>query len=391
MALYIKELPASDLEFQMFVMDELGDELIAQGQDVIKLTIGISELPVPEPVKKVFSETVYEHEKTRLVYPQGLPALREAIAEYYKTQFHVDTTAHNVVINVGTSAIFRNLFQLLSQSGQEIMLPKPYYCLYLLSAILADAKMTYYDIDPITKKIDFASFERVYDPVKTAVVVLNNPGNPIGNVISNEEIIRINNIVAGQSFIVHDDIYNNVLFYSEYESPLAYLDKYRDVHIITNGFSKGFRMYTKRVGYAILPESLVMPMRIVQQHTLLTSDPVSQYGMIEALKDLESPKELTRIYRDRAEYTYETLQNIGCNPIKAEGGFYIVLDCDQWIKDRNLNSSKELAVDILNKIYVSTVPGTDFGLPNSLRLSFCESRYNEGIDRLRDYFTGAAI
>ena len=386
MTISIKQLPEVELEFQMFVMNELADKLINEGQDVIKLTIGISELPIPEKILRVFPDTIYDNEKNSLVYPQGLPELREAIAKYYNTQFHVRTTSENIVINVGTSAIYRNLLQLLCKPGLNVLLPKPYYSLYLLSAILVDANITFYDIDPKTYRLNLDSFRRVYEPDKTTVVILNNPGNPLGNLLTKEEIREINEIVAGNSFIIHDEIYNNTVFYSEYESPLAYLDKYREFNIITNAFSKGFRMYTKRIGYAILPDSLVTPMRILQQHTLLTCDPINQYGMIEALNDLESPKELMNIYRNRAEYTYEKLKGSKCNPIKPEGGFYIVLDCDDLIKERNLPSSQELALDILTTIQVATVPGTDFGIPNALRLSFCNNRYCEAIDRLNIYF-----
>ncbi|MEM7063888.1 MAG: aminotransferase class I/II-fold pyridoxal phosphate-dependent enzyme [Cyanobacteria bacterium P01_B01_bin.77] len=383
----IKELPVSDLEFQMFVLDELADELLTNEKDVIKLTIGITELEIPESVRQVFSNTVFDYEKTHRVYPQGIPELRRAIADYYNTQYHVGAQAENVIVNVGTSSIFRNLFQVLCQPGQEILLPKPYYCLYSMSAILAGANITYYDIDYKTGQIDLDSFRNAFDSARTAVVVLNNPGNPLGNVITKDQIIEVNQIIAGQSFIVNDEIYNNTLFYADYECPLAYLDDYRDVNIVTNGFSKGFRMYTKRVGFSILPDSLIMPMRIVQQHTLLTHDPVNQHGAIAALKDLESPKELTNLYRQRAEYSYSQLVNTGCDPIKAEGGFYIVLDCDRWVKEKGMTDSKELAVDIAKTVHVATVPGTDFGIPNGLRLSFCTDRYNEGIDRLRDYFT----
>ena len=383
----LKELSASELEFQMFVLDEVADGLLANQKDVIKLTIGISELEIPQKVRQVFADTIFDFQKTHRVFPQGIPELRQAIANYYNDQYHVNTKSDNVIVNVGTSSIFRNLFQLLCQPGQEILLPKPYYCLYLLSAILAGAEISYYDIDYQSRKIDFDSFQKNYNPDKTAVVVLNNPGNPLGNVISQEEIIEINRIIAGRSYIMNDEIYNNTLFYDEYKSPLAYLNEFRDVNLVTNAFSKGFRMYTKRVGYAILPDPLVMPMRIVQQHTLLTHDPVNQYGAIAALQDLEAPKELTKIYKSRAEYSYAQLKGTGCDPIKSEGGFYIVLDCDRWVKEKGMNSSKELAIDIAKTVYVATVPGTDFGIPNGLRLSFCNSRYNEGIDRLRDYFT----
>ncbi len=371
----------------MFVLDEFADELLANQKDVIKLTIGISELEIPQKVRQVFADTIFDFQKNHRVFPQGIPELRQAIANYYNDQYHMNAKSENVIVNVGTSSIFRNLFQLLCQPGQEILLPKPYYCLYLLSAILAGAEISYYDIDYQSRKIDFDSFKKNYKPDRTAVVVLNNPGNPLGNVISQEEIQEINRIIAGRFYIMNDEIYNNTLFYDEYKSPLAYLDEFRDVNIVTNAFSKGFRMYTKRVGYAILPDTLVMPMRIVQQHTLLTHDPVNQYGAIAALQDLEAPKELTKIYKSRAEYSYAQLKGTGCDPIKSEGGFYIVLDCDRWVKEKGMNSSKELVIDIAKTVYVATVPGTDFGIPNGLRLSFCNDRYNEGIDRLRDYFT----
>lgn len=385
---YIKELPSERLEFQMFVLDELADTLLAAGKDVIKITIGICELPVPDQVQKVFADTLYDYEKTHVVYPEGLPALRQAIAEYYNDHFKVPAKPENVFINVGTSAVFRNLFQLLSRPGLEILLPKPYYCLYLLSAILTDATIKYYDIDLETGGIDFDSFNTVFDQEKTSVVVINSPGNPVGNVIPKKDIVRLNDIVAGQAYIIHDEIYNNMVFYDDYVSPLTYLEKHKESHIITNAFSKGFRMYTKRVGYAIVPEPLTMPVRIMQQHTLLTADPVYQEGMIEALKDLESPREVRELYRSRAEYSYNTLKDTGCCPIKSNGGFYITLACDQWIKKNGFVDSKDLAKDILKKVYVSTVPGTDFGVPNGLRLSFCNDRYNEAIDRLRIYFTG---
>ena len=200
MVTQIKELPVSDLEFQMFVLDEVADELLAEDKDVIKLTIGISELEIPQKVRDVFSETIFDFKKTHRVFPQGIPELRQAIADYYNNEFHVNTKFDNVIVNVGTSSIFRNLFQLLCKPGQEILLPKPYYCLYLLSAVLAGAKITYYDIDYKTRKIDFDSFRKNYDPDKTAVVVLNNPGNPLGNIISPEEITELNEIIDERSY-----------------------------------------------------------------------------------------------------------------------------------------------------------------------------------------------
>jgi aspartate aminotransferase len=232
-----------------------------------------------------------------------------------------------------------------------------------------------------------SSFRNAFSAERTAVVVINNPGNPIGNVLSRDEVIGIYHVVNDQAYVINDEIYNNCCFYERFTCPLSYLpDASRKVTIVTNGFSKGFRLYTKRVGFAILPDSLVMPMRIVQQHTLLTHDPVTQYAMIEALADLESPRELMRIYRRRAEYALRQLSDGPCKLSRAEGGFYVVLDCSAWLQAGCARNTIELARNLIAEAKVATVPGTDFGASQTLRLSLCSSRFEEAIDRLAQYF-----
>ena len=216
-------------------------------------------------------------------------------------------------------------------------------------------------------------------------MVINSPGNPIGNVVSPNELRQIYEIVDGRAYILNDEIYNNTLFYEEFHSPLALLPEAASITIVTNGFSKGYRMYTKRIGFAILPAKLQAHLRVIQQHTLLCTDPAYQAGMIAALDDEDSPAELSRIYRARAEYTTERLTGSGCEPVAAEGGFYAMLRCAEWNAAHGF-SSKELARDILQRVHVAVVPGTDFGVPQDLRLAFCNTRYEEGIDRLQAYF-----
>jgi aspartate aminotransferase len=251
---------------------------------------------------------------------------------------------------------------------------------------LAGAKVKFYDIDVHTKRVDMDSFRRNFSPERTSLVVINSPGNPVGNVVTLDELQQIYEIVDNNAYVLNDEIYNNTMFYDEFRTPLAVLPQFDDITIVTNSFSKGYRMYTKRVGFAILPEELQKNLRVIQQHTLLCTDPCYQYGMIAALDDEESPKQLSRLYRSRAEYTTQRLTGTGCEPIAAEGGFYAMLRCKQWNAAHGFASSKELARDILQKAHVAVVPGTDFGVPEDLRLAFCNDRYNEGIDRLREYF-----
>ena len=383
----IRDFMPTDLEFQMFVLDELADDLIEDGADVVKLTIGVSELPMPEVVLEDMIDKLRDPDFVRRVYPEGLPELREAIANFYNRSHKTDVSVDNVIVNTGSSPIFRNIFQLVSGPGLEIMIPRPYYALYLYCATLAGATVKFYDIDVDTKRVDMDSFRRNFSPEKTALVVINSPGNPIGNIVTPEEMREMYEIIDGQAYVLNDEIYNNTMFYDEFHSPLALFPEYNDMTIVTNSFSKGYRMYTKRIGFAILPEELQKNLRVIQQHTLLCTDPVYQHGMIAALEDEAGPEELNRVYRSRAEYTTERLTGTGCEPIAAEGGFYAMLRCEDWNKAHGFASSKELARDILNKVHVAIVPGTDFGVPQDLRLAFCNDRYNLGIDRLREYFT----
>jgi len=371
----------------MFVLDEHADKLLDQGKDVLKLTIGVSELPTPQPVLDRIFDVLGDPDFVRRVYPEGLPELREAIAAHYNKNYGADVTKDNLIISTGTSPIFRNLFQLVSGEGREILLPRPYYALYVYCATLANAAIKFYDIDPVSMRVDMDSFRKNFSPERTALVVVNSPGNPLGNIVNPDELREIYEIVDRQAYVLNDEIYNNCMFYEDFRSPLDLLPEYNDVTIVTNSFSKGFRMYTKRVGFAILPLELQTNLRVMQQHTLLCTDPCYQYGMIAALDDDESPAELAGIYRSRAEYTTQQLSKTGCEPVPAEGGFYAVLRCEDWNHDSGFASSKELAHDILKKAHVAVVPGTDFGMPNDLRLAFCNERYDEGIDRLRSYFS----
>ena len=383
----INNFMPADLEFQMFVLDEHADKLLGEGNDILKLTIGVPELPTPPAVLDRIVEVLGDPNFVRRVFPEGLPELREAIATHYNAKYRSEISKDNIIVSTGTSPIFRNIFQLVSGHGREILLPRPYYALYVYCATLANATIKFYDIDPVSMRVDMDSFQENFSPEKTALVVVNSPGNPLGNIVNPDELRQIYEITGRQAYILNDEIYNNCLFYEDFRSPLDVLREYQDTTIVTNSFSKGFRMYTKRVGFAILPLELQTNLRVMQQHTLLCTDPCYQYGMIAALDDDESPAELARIYKSRAEYTTAQLQNTGCEPIAAEGGFYAVLRCSDWNQEHGFSSSKELAHDILNKAHVAVVPGTDFGIPQDLRLAFCNDRYDEGIDRLRRYFS----
>lgn len=385
MSILLKKINFEEQEFLMFVLDELAEQLENKGKDIIRLTLGKSQEPLHNDIIEAYVDAIRDPAKRNVVYPEGLPALRSKIARWY-TEWGNPTKAKNVVINTGTSPLFKDLFRFLLEKGDKALLPHPYYSVYNISALLTPATIQYYTVAPQTFTLDFADIKKKFDPQKTKIVVLNSPGNPYGNVLSKEDFRKILDIVDGNAYVLSDEIYRNVSFYGKAASILD-VKTPRDKVIVSNAFSKGFRMYTTRVGFLILPDELLKPFRVLLQHTLLTTNPSAQYACIEALNHLEEVDHITDTYRKNNEYTVERLaQAPGVQVLKAQGGFYLVVLCDGFMKQKKLATSLDLAKDILTKVGVAVVPGSDFGVHTGLRISFTNLRYKEAIDRLHRYF-----
>jgi aspartate/methionine/tyrosine aminotransferase len=377
-----------DERFLMFVLDQMAHDYERQGKDVIRMTLGKSELPVREEITAAMVDALRDFSKSALVYPGGLPQLKEALAKHYEERYDLRIPPNNFVISVGTSTLFRNLFQVLLKEGDEVLLPYPYYSLYHFCALLAGASIKYYSIDPKSMRLDYDSFKRGFSE-RTKVVVINSPGNPLGNVLTREDLYGIDEIVGGRAFVINDEIYANISFDEKGESVMQ-LENTKSTFITTNAFSKGYRMYSRRVGYCIVPDELVTPLTVIQHHTLLTLDPVVQFGAIEALRHQEDVTELEHKFRIRRDYTIDSFNRVPLvEALYSKGGFYIVLECDAYMKARGIATSLELAERIMEATSVATVPGSDFGLPTCLRLSFSSERYKVGIDRLVSFFLEA--
>ena len=169
-------------------------------------------------------------------------------------------------------------------------------------------------------------------------MVINTPGNPLGNIMTQDELNYIDEVVDGNAVIINDEIYANIYFDKKCLSVMQ-LKNTKSQFITTNAFSKGFRMYSRRVGYCILPEELITPMTVMQHHTLLTLDPIVQYGAIAALSHQEEVEALRELYKRRRDYTMKCLSNIaGIIPLRSEGSFYITIDCKNFMQRHNIKN-----------------------------------------------------
>lgn len=379
------EINYFDERFLMFELDYMAYEYEKAGKNPIRMTLGKSELPLHPDIIQAIIGAMTDFKKSGLVFPAGVPELKEKLSEHYRKKYKLDIPAANFIISVGTSTIFRNLFYLFLEKGDEVLLPMPYYSLYHFSALLVRAKIKYYRIDLDTMRLDRESFKANFTP-KTRLVVINSPGNPLGNILNRDELHFIDSVVNGQAPIINDEVYDNMCF-DEQSPSVMELKKTKSVFITTNSFSKAYRMYTRRVGWCIIPEELITPMTVIQDHTLLTTDPICQFGAIKALDFQDEVEHIRTLYKGRRDYTVETFKKVkDVRALKAEGSFYFSLDCKDFMDKHGIASSLDLAKKIMAATQVATVPGSDFGLPQTLRLSYSCHRYNEGIDRLKDFF-----
>jgi aspartate/methionine/tyrosine aminotransferase len=371
--------------FLMFVIDQMAYDYERTGKNVIRMTLGKSELPLHPDIIQTIIDAMKDFKKSALVFPSGLPELKEKLSAYYQARYNLDISPGNFIIGVGTSTIFRNLFYLFLDKGDEVLLPLPYYSLYHFSALLAQAKIRYYKIHLDTLRLDKDSFRENFTG-RTKLVVINSPGNPLGNILNREELEFMDSVVNGQAPIINDEVYDNVCFDEQSPSVMEMKDT-RTVFITTNSFSKAYRMYSRRVGWCIVPDELIMPLTVIQHHTLLTTDPICQFGAAKALDYQDEVDYILNLYKGRRDYTLERFENVeDVRPMHSSATFYITLDCKRFMEKQGFPSSLELAAKIMEEKQVATVPGSDFGIPHTLRLSFSCHRYNEGIDHLVDFF-----
>lgn len=374
-----------DERFLMFVLDQMAYDYENAGKDVIRMTLGKSELPLHPDIIQTIISAMKDFKKSALVFPGGLPELKEKLSEYYKIKHNLDISPGNFIISVGTSTIFRNLFYLFLEKGDEVLLPLPYYSLYHFSALLVQAKIRYYHIDLNTLKLDRDSFKKNFTN-KTKLVVINSPGNPLGNILTREDLEFMDSVVDGRSPIINDEVYDNVCF-DEQSPSVMEMRHAGTVFITTNSFSKAYRMYSRRVGWCIVPDELITPMTVIQDHTLLTTDPICQFGALKALDYQDEVEYIRTLYKGRRDYTLEQFKKVAdVVAIPSTGSFYITLDCKKFMDKQGISSSLDLATKIMEEKHVATVPGSDFGLTYTLRLSFSCHRFKQGIDHLKDFF-----
>ncbi|MGE4567811.1 MAG: pyridoxal phosphate-dependent aminotransferase [Bacteroidales bacterium] len=369
-------------ESQTMAMTQKARDLKAQGVDVISLSVGEPDFFTPDHVKDAAKEAI---DKNFSFYTpvEGYMDLREAIAKKLKEENNLSYTAQQIIVSNGAKHSLSNAFLALIDPGDEVIIPAPYWVSYAELVKLSEGVNVIIDTDLDTNfKITPQQLEAAITP-KTKALVLCSPCNPTGSVYSAEELKALADVLAKypRIFIIADEIYEYINFVGKHAS-IAENANVFDRCVIINGVSKAAAMTGWRIGYMAAPLWLTKACAKLQGQQTSNASSIAQRASMVALTGnnpfTQGMVEAFRRRRDLLVNGLREIPGIKCN--LPDGAFYVFPDVTAFYGksdgETTINDDMDMALYLLAKAYVATVPGGAFGDPRCIRLSYATSDEN---------------
>ena len=385
---FSKRIPASPT----LALSEKVNQLAKQGVEVINLSVGEPDLPIPEWVKTAAIEAIGrgEHVYTPIA---GLPVLRQAILDKLARENHLTGyDSSQVIVGNGAKQVLFNACMVLFDSGDEVIVPAPYWVSYPTMVDMANATPV---LVPCPQEDGFKlSPERLRSYIRphTKGIFLNSPSNPTGAVYSKEEWRALSQVLLEHPniFIICDDIYEHLVYPPHgFVTLLEIEPKMKERTLIVNGLSKSFSMTGWRIGYGVGPKDLIAAMTRLQSHSTSGANCIAQWAALSALNDERSQdflEERKAIFQKRRDLLVQGLHNV--MPVEHPmGAFYVYANGLGVMQKKGLETDLILGQDMIEHARVSGVPGTEFGLPGYIRLSYAigEDSLRRALDRIQDW------
>ena len=357
----------------------------AEGIDVCSFSAGEPDFPTPKHICEA-AKTALDEGKTRYGAAVGELKLRQAIANKLRQDNNLNYTADNIIVTNGGKFSLFNLMQALIESGDEVIIPSPYWLSYPEMVELADG--TSVIVDTAAKndyKITPEQLDRAITP-KTKLFVFNSPSNPTGTVYTPDEVRALAEVIVDRDIlVVSDEIYEKILYDDAKHLSIGSINDEIFARTITsNGFAKSHSMTGWRVGYAAAPLEILQAMAKIQGHSTSNVCTFAQYGAIAALESSqECVQEMLRAFTERRSYMYQAINDIpSLSCPKPNGAFYLFVDISKTGK-KSLDFCKEL----LEAKQVAAIPGVAFGMDNCIRFSYATDMdtIKEGVKRLSEF------
>ncbi|NNM58267.1 MAG: pyridoxal phosphate-dependent aminotransferase [Legionellales bacterium] len=378
-------------------MDAKAKKMQAAGGDIINLGVGEPDFDTPSHIKDAAIQALHNG-KTKYTPVQGIIELRQAISDKFARENQLNYRPEQVIVSNGAKQSFFNLVQAVINAFDEVIIPCPYWVSYPDIVRLAEGTPVFIEAGAKQHfKITPTQLELAITP-KTKMIVLNSPSNPSGMVYSKEELTELAEVLLCHPniLIASDDMYEHILWtHYPFCNIVNVCPELQDRTVVINGLSKAYAMTGWRIGYAAGAQAIVDAMIKIQSQSTSNPNSVAQYAGVEALNgDQRCITEMVKIFKTRHDRVYNALQKmprVTCLP--SQGTFYSFPDISRALPyiDGGLSDDVQLADYLLTKAGVAVVPGTAFGSPGCIRLSFATSneKLDDAMDRLAIVF-GAA-
>ena len=377
----MESLPFSEIRAVM----EKATKMQQAGENVIHLEIGRPDFDTPEKIK----EAAYESLNAGHVFytsNYGIPALRKEIAKWETEHHGVQYDADEVLVTVGVGEATYASMAAFLEDGDEVLVPNPVWLNYIhVPSSLGAVPVTYNLKEENNYQIDMEELEsKITD--KTKMIVIVNPSNPTGGVLSRETLEKLSQLaIKNDLLVVADEIYSQLVYDDTKHVSIASLPGMKERTITLGGFSKAYSMTGWRLGYMCAPRGIIAACVRVHQYTITCASSFVQEAAVTALRDCADDVEAMRQeYQRRKDYAVKALNEIdgiSCND--PQGAFYIFVN----VKSLGM-SSMEVAEYFLEEAKVAMVPGSAFGSEGEgyLRLSYACSYEDlqEAIRRIKD-------
>lgn len=357
---------------QSLVMSARAKAMKAAGVDVVSMSLGEPDMDTPKHVRVAAQEAVDNH-WSHYGPVAGIPALREAAANYQNSLNGnaIPWIADDVLISVGAKMAIYNAIQTVINQGDEVVIPMPAWVSYsemvkLAEGVVVPIETRYEDRFCLTPE----ALRKALTP-KTRMIILCSPNNPTGAVYTAEELEALMMVLREYPdvYILADEIYNE-LNYGKSSITFSYFSDFADRLILINGVSKAYAMTGYRIGWLMSKNKAFINACIrLQGQQLTCATMVAQKAAEAALTgSQECVAEMRNVFASRRKLICELAARIpGLKFHKPEGAFYLFPDVSAW------GTGDEVAERLLDEAHVAVVPGSAFGCPSCIRLSYAVS------------------
>lgn len=368
------------------------NELKAQGIDVIGLGAGEPDFNTPENILQAAKDSM-DKGLTKYTPAGGLPALKQAIIAKLERDNQLSYKPNEIIVGVGAKHILYTLFQVILNEGDEVIIPIPYWVSYPEQVKLAGGVPVY--IEGTAEQNYKITADQLRNAVtdKTKAVIINSPSNPSGMIYSREELEELAKVAEEKDLlIVSDEIYEKLVYNGVKHYSIAQLSaSIKARTIVVNGVAKSHSMTGWRIGYAAGDAEIVKAMTDLASHSTSNATTTAQYATIEAYNGSQEAVETMRqAFESRLEAIFPQLSAIpGFKVLKPQGAFYLLPDVSEAAAKTGFDSVDAFASALLTEANVAVIPGSGFGAPATIRLSYATSLelLEEAVRRMNEFVT----